>query len=62
MILLILQVRKVMAVKVEWSTDGHKLAYGGPGSLDAKPKISVMILPINQNGYFLLAWWRDRRV
>ena len=27
-----------MALKVEWSTDGHKLAYGGPGSLDAKPK------------------------
>ena len=55
MILLILQVRKVMALKVEWSTDGHRLAYGGPGSLDDKPKISVMILPINQNGYFLLA-------
>ena len=61
MILFILQVRKVMALKVEWSINGLKLACRGPGSLDAKPKISVMILAINQNGY-LQAWRRDRRV
>ena len=50
-----------MALKVEWSINGLKLACRGPGSLDAKPKISVMILAINQNGY-LQAWRRDRRV